>query len=70
LGIIVCKGVKEIHEVSEPKGHGARLNISKSRFSKYKKLMIIDSETKKPITTILCKKLYIKNNWIEPKEKK
>lgn len=70
LGTVICKEVKEIRQESEPKGQGARLNISKPRFSKYKKLMIVDSKTKKPITVILCKKLYIKDNWIKPEEKK
>lgn len=68
-GMIVCSGMKEVLHQSEPKGKGARIHVSKWRLSKNKKIAIIDSESKQPITTLICKKLSLKGNMIEEYKK-
>ncbi len=68
-GTIICKDVKELIHTSEPKGKGAHITITKSLFSKYKKVMIVDAESKEAIDIIVCKKLYIKDNDISAEKK-
>jgi len=69
IGTIICKDIKEIIHKSEPRGKGAHITITQPLVSKYKNVMIVDAESKEPIESIICKKLYIKDNDINPEKK-